>query len=93
MLHKRKKGDDHPDTLTSMNNLESTYRERGRSNEACEPDEKALEKKQTLRFLNSVASKSQSSESKHNYSEGVEQVDTIHHQSTLMVLLPPDIEH
>ena len=42
-------GEDHPDTLTSMNNLAETYRALGRTNEAAALHEKVLEsRKRTL---------------------------------------------
>jgi hypothetical protein len=58
-------GDEHPDTLRSMNNLASTYRDLGRTKDAAALQEKVLEARgrilgdehpDTLRSMNNLAS-------------------------------------
>ena len=58
-IHKRVLGPEHPDTLTSMNNLSVTYKHHGRWKEAEELDIQVIEtRKRVLRLehLNSLTS-------------------------------------
>jgi hypothetical protein len=41
-------GDDHPDTLTTMNNLAATYRAQGRTGDAASMHEQVLEKSRRI---------------------------------------------
>ena len=67
MLQKRRRilGDDHPDTLTAMGNLASTYWQQGRTGEAAALGEEVLQKRRrilgddhphTLTSMNNLAS-------------------------------------
>ena len=50
VLRKRKEiqGDGHPNTLTSMDNLASSYVQQGRPKEACELEEEVLRKRKEI---------------------------------------------